>query len=71
MRRTIIIFLGVAAVLSGCAQLKREPSAPICDGKHRRPANVHGSVLMPTEGGPEPIGPSAAAANLFFARCDA
>lgn len=71
MRRTIIISLGIAAILSGCAQLKREPSTPICDGKHRRPANPHGSVLTPTDGHPEPVGPSAAVTNSSFVRCDA
>ena len=70
MRRTIIVILGAAVALSGCAQLKREASAPICDGKHRRPANAHGSVLTPAEAQPVAIGPAAAAASLSFARCN-
>ena len=52
MRRTMIITLGAAVFLGGCAQLKRESSAPTCDGTHRRPANAHGSVLTPADAQP-------------------
>jgi len=38
--------LAVAATLAGCASIRSE-KAPICDGKHRRPANPYGSVLDP------------------------
>ena len=70
MRRTMIVTLGAAVVLSGCAQLKRESSAPTCDGKHRRPANAHGSVLTPADAQPVAIGPAAAVTNPSFARCN-
>lgn len=36
-----------AALLGGCA-LTGGDRLPICDGKHRRPANPNGSVLLPT-----------------------
>ena len=70
MRRTMIITLGAAVILGGCAQLKRESSAPTCDGTHRRPANAHGSVLTPADAQPVAIGPAAAATNPSFARCN-
>ena len=34
----------IALALAGCAGLGPE-KAPVCDGKHRRPANLYGSVL--------------------------
>lgn len=38
--------------LSACAHLVTSEKAPICDGRERRPANPHGSVLTasPTAG---------------------
>lgn len=38
--------------LSACAHLVTSERAPICDGRERRPANPHGSVLTasPTAG---------------------
>ena len=49
--RSILILAGAAAVLAGCAsgpptEHKELAHAPICDGKHRRPANPFGSVLQ-------------------------
>jgi type IV secretion system protein VirB7 len=42
-----------AQCLSGCASLAgQEP--PVCDGRHRRPANPYGSVLAPTPQTPSP-----------------
>lgn len=43
--------------LGGCASLGKE-KAPICDGKHRRPANLYGSALDPA------VPPAAAADKL-------
>lgn len=43
MKSLIIVVLGALA-LSGCTGTRIKP-APVCDGKHRRPANLYGSVL--------------------------
>lgn len=43
MTRLIIVALGALA-LSGCAGSNIKPAA-VCDGKHRRPANLYGSIL--------------------------
>jgi hypothetical protein len=41
MRRLALLAAGL--VLAGCAH--HDPKPAVCDGKHRRPANLHGSVL--------------------------
>ena len=44
MRTTPLLIIVFAAATAGCAT----PGAralPVCDGKHLRPANLHGSVL--------------------------
>ena len=42
--RTLPILIAVhVVVLAGCANPGR--ALPTCDGKHLRPANLHGSVL--------------------------
>jgi hypothetical protein len=43
MTRLAIIALG-ALTLSGCAG-SHLSKPPVCDGKHRRPANLYGSIL--------------------------
>lgn len=43
MKRLIIVALSALA-LSGCAGTHLKP-APVCDGKHRRPANLYGTIL--------------------------
>lgn len=45
MRFMILVF-GASIVLAGCSTLAND-KAPVCDGKHRRPANLYGSVLNP------------------------
>lgn len=55
MRSLIIVALGALA-LSGCTGTHIKAPA-VCDGKHRRPANIYGSVL-PTL--PVPLPPSQA-----------
>lgn len=54
MRGAIIAITAVA--LAGCASFRKE-EAPVCDGKHRRPANLYGSVL-------DAAAPTAAANKL-------
>ncbi len=43
MKRLTIVALGALA-LGGCAGSKFKPAA-VCDGKHRRPANLYGTIL--------------------------
>ena len=44
--RFMILILGASIVLGGCSTLAND-KAPVCNGKHRRPANLYGSVLNP------------------------
>lgn len=44
--RTLIFIVAISVALGGCSILRKE-GTPVCDGKHRRPANANGSVLMP------------------------
>lgn len=44
--RTLIPIICVSVALGGCSILRKDDT-PVCDGKHRRPANANGSVLMP------------------------
>ena len=57
MRRHILL-LTMTLALCGCATLQSQKS-PVCDGKHRRPANTYGSVLDPVV--PTPSTPSTPA----------
>ena len=44
--RPLLLCLSGAALLAGCATASTKSAAlPVCDGKHRRPANPYGSVL--------------------------
>lgn len=43
MKRLTFVALGALA-LSGCTGTRIKPPA-VCDGKHRRPANLYGSIL--------------------------
>lgn len=42
MARTSALLAAALLLLAGCAS---EPKPAVCDGKHRRPANLYGSVL--------------------------
>ena len=44
--RIPILILGATVALGACSTFA-SPDAPICDGRHRRPANLYGSVLDP------------------------
>lgn len=54
--RFMISVLGASILLAGCSTLTND-KAPVCDGKHRRPANLYGSVLNPAS--PPATAPSA------------
>ena len=43
MKRLIIVAIGALA-LGGCTGTRIKPVS-VCDGKHRRPANLYGSIL--------------------------
>jgi type IV secretion system protein VirB7 len=45
--RSLVLILAASASLCGCAALQKDGAPPVCDGKHRRPANLYGSVLDP------------------------
>lgn len=51
-----LLLVALALVSAGCAH--RDPPAPVCDGLARRPANPHGSVLVP-DAAPPVLPPSA------------
>jgi type IV secretion system protein VirB7 len=55
MRIPILIF-GATVALGACSTFA-SPDAPICDGRHRRPVNLYGSVLHPA---PTPVAPEEA-----------
>lgn len=58
MHRLAIILAALA--LASCQTLGAA-KLPVCDGKQRRPANPHGSVLTPSQA-PKPAAVSAAPA---------
>lgn len=52
MRFMILVL--AAAALGGCSTF-RPAEPPVCDGRHRRPANLYGSVLDPPPVVAEPV----------------
>lgn len=44
--RSMVLTLAAAVALGGCSTF-RTTEPPVCDGRHRRPANLYGSVLDP------------------------
>jgi hypothetical protein len=56
--RTLILVLGATLALGGCSTFGKEKT-PVCDGKHRRPANLYGSVLNPPSPPAAPPGPAS------------
>lgn len=59
MMRAAVCLIATLA-LSGCASLGKT-KAPVCNGEHRRPANLYGSVLDPSA--PPQAGASAPVAD--------
>lgn len=45
----VLLSACLALAIAGCSTTKAD-KPPVCDGKHRRPANVYGSVLSPDAG---------------------
>jgi len=66
--RLIILMVIACLALPGCGTLRRHHAAPVCDGKHRRPANPHGSVLDPNAAAqPHQL---SAVTDLSYASCN-
>lgn len=55
----LLMLAAATTLLTGCASLGGD-DAPVCDRRHRRPANPHGSTLIATPAPPQPQ-PSEAA----------
>ncbi len=64
--RFAILVVSAAVVLGGCSTLANE-KAPVCDGRHRRPANLYGSVLNPA---PSPAAAPSSAPSSPTAKPD-
>ncbi|NKJ02676.1 membrane lipoprotein lipid attachment site-containing protein [Novosphingobium sp. SG707] len=62
MKRLIFAALS-AFVLTGCTGTHIK-SPPVCDGKHRRPANLYGSILPSL---PVPVPPSQSSGQSLVA----
>jgi hypothetical protein len=61
MRTTSILIVALATALAGCASTGGG-APPVCDGKHRRAVNLHGSVLDPAATPTSPANASEPAA---------
>ena len=59
--RSPIFILGATVALGACSTFASS-NAPVCDGRYRRPANLYGSVLVPT---PVPDAPYEAQATSY------
>lgn len=66
--RSMVLVLTAVVALGGCSTF-RSTEPPVCDGRHRRPANLYGSVLDPiptpvaSAPAPEPQTPDSAPAS--------
>jgi hypothetical protein len=67
MRPAPILILAFAMTASGCANAGAK--LPVCDGKHLRPANPHGSVLDPTAPTTATLSPAETAAPANAPGC--
>ena len=70
MRLPTILILGALLALGGCATTTADKLA-VCDGKHRRPANLYGSVFDPASQPKASAKPAASAAPASsFPSCE-
>jgi len=69
--RTPLLLAALLPILGGCAALTAE-RLPVCDGQARRPANPHGSVLLPPAppAPKQPVGPTVDPAERDGPRAD-
>jgi type IV secretion system protein VirB7 len=64
-----LLIVALTTALAGCASAGRS-DAPVCDGKHRRPVNLHGSRLDPASAPPSAASSAdAAAATPVYPGC--
>lgn len=63
----ILLVACAALALGGCALFDKDAAPPVCDGKDRRPANVHGSVLDVSASAPVEL----SAAPVIHGSCQA
>ena len=68
MRTTSLLIMALATALAGCASAGGS-NAPVCDGKHRRPANPHGSVLDPVAATTPAASPAEPAIGANHSSC--
>ena len=68
MKIAPILILILTIFTSGCASLGGA-NLPGCDGKHLRPANLHGSVLAPAAPTTSPPGPDGLADSAAYRGC--
>jgi type IV secretion system protein VirB7 len=69
MRTTSILVMVLAIASAGCAS-PGGAALPVCDGKHLRPANPHGSVLDPAVAAPPAASPAEPAIGASHPSCD-
>ena len=72
MRALSILIAVLSTVTTGCASRNGDGDGalPVCDGKHLRPANLHGSVLDATAAATPPASPSQPTAAANYPGCD-
>lgn len=52
--KTALLTAAILQGLSACTSLRSE-EPPVCDGRHRRPANPYGSILVAPQQAQTPI----------------
>lgn len=67
LSRVVSIALSVQA-LSACATF-RTADPPVCDGRHRRPANPYGSILFPATHTPAPAADASSSIHRGAGGC--
>ena len=68
MRTTSILVIALAIASAGCAS-PGGGALPVCDGKHRRPANPHGSVVDPAAAATSAASPADPAIGANHPSC--
>jgi hypothetical protein len=68
MIRVAFLLILAALALSACATTPSDKPA-VCDGKHRRPENLYGSVLDPASHPKAPAKPGAPAGPASIPSC--
>jgi hypothetical protein len=69
MKTAPILILVLAIASAGCAS-SGGAALPVCDGKHLRPANPHGSVLDPAVAAAPTASPAEPGIGASHPSCD-